>query len=198
MIRKNEAAAVTKATAAAAKSLSSLGPTTPVQKALDLSLEALDAAAKLTGVGPATAALILSIYDPVNVPFFQDELFAWCVPEKEGTKLKYDKKEYSELFKRVYEVRKRLGKGTRMVDLEQASFVLRHIDLVDELDRKSLETGTSSTTESPDLQAPPEAKEEGDVAEEPQAKPKNARGRPKKRKSTKAESPEQKPKRTKR
>jgi hypothetical protein len=139
MIQKNDAAATVEATEKAAKLLSALKSTSTSQKALELTLSALDAACKLTGVGPATGALILSVYDPNNAVFFQDELFAWCVPEKKDTKLKYDKKEYSELFKRAYDLRKRLGDGTRMVELEKASFVLQHLDVVDESSREALE-----------------------------------------------------------
>lgn len=32
---------------------------------------------KLHGVGPATASLVLSIFDPQTVPFFEDELYIW-------------------------------------------------------------------------------------------------------------------------
>ncbi|KPI43897.1 uncharacterized protein AB675_6295 [Cyphellophora attinorum] len=141
MVRKNDAGTVTKATEKAAKLLSSLNATTTSQKALELTLSALDAACILTGVGPATGALVLSVYDPNNAVFFQDELFAWCVPEKKDTKLKYDKKEYSELFKRAYDLRERLGDGTQMVELEKASFVLQHLDVVDEASREALEAG---------------------------------------------------------
>lgn len=34
-------------------------------------------AKNLKGIGPATAALLASCYDPENMPFFSDELFRW-------------------------------------------------------------------------------------------------------------------------
>lgn len=40
--------------------------------------DAIQILIKLSGVGPATASLILSVYDPHNIPFFSDELARWC------------------------------------------------------------------------------------------------------------------------
>lgn len=89
--------------------------------------------ATLKGIGPATASLLLSVYDPENVPFFSDELFRWiCWDEKSGwgRKIKYDVKEYKELFEGVETVRERLKResgekeGFRAVDLEKGAFVL--------------------------------------------------------------------------
>lgn len=140
MIRKNDASAVSKHTADAAKQLSGLNTDMAVPEALDTIMSAMDAASKLKGVGPATATLVLSAYNSENAPFFEDELYAWCLPEKAGSKLKYDKKEYREMFDRVWEVRKRLGEGVSMVHLEKAAFVLQHLDLAEAQDVQALET----------------------------------------------------------
>ncbi|KAI9870206.1 MAG: hypothetical protein M1830_004534 [Pleopsidium flavum] len=93
--------------------------------------------ATLKGIGPATASLLLSVYDPENVPFFSDEVFRWiCWDEKSGwgRKIKYDVKEYKELFEGVKAVRTRLtgdggegegeGEGVGAADLEKGAFVL--------------------------------------------------------------------------
>jgi hypothetical protein len=130
MIRKNDASTVLEATSAAAEALSSLRHDSSSSQALEATLAAMAAASKLTGVGPATASLVLAVFKPDLVPFFQDELWAWCFPEKVGTKLKYDKKEYEALFRKMWDIKNKLGASTGMVQLEKASFVLQHMDLV--------------------------------------------------------------------
>lgn len=82
---------------------------------------------KLKGIGPATAALLLSTYDPEKLPFFSDELFRWVFwDDKVGgrwdRKIKYSLKEYRELVARVDELRKRLGRGA--LDAEKVAYVL--------------------------------------------------------------------------
>ena len=131
MIRKNDGKAVLEATEATAKSLASMPSNPTMSQALDVTLSAMNTISKLSGVGPATASLVLAVYSP-RIPFFQDELWAWLFPEKAGGKLKYDRKEYEMLFCKCWEVRERAGKGVDMVALEKASFVLQHIDLVPE------------------------------------------------------------------
>lgn len=44
--------------------------------------DSLDILTKLKGIGPATAALLLSTSDPETLPFFSDELFRWAFWEK--------------------------------------------------------------------------------------------------------------------
>ncbi|KAI9811488.1 MAG: hypothetical protein M1827_005471 [Pycnora praestabilis] len=96
---------------------------------------AIQKLAELKGIGPATASLLLSVYDPTDVPFFSDELFRWAFYEAKGgpekgweRKIKYDLKEYRELFKKVSTLRERLGsesgKTVRAVDVEKVGFVL--------------------------------------------------------------------------
>ena len=82
---------------------------------------------ELKGVGPATASLLLSMYDGDNVPFFSDELFRWiCWDDKTGwkKKIKYDFKEYDLLVEGVKNLRDKLGKDTKAVDLEKVAYVL--------------------------------------------------------------------------
>lgn len=90
---------------------------------------------KLKGVGPATASLILSVYDPVQAPFFSDELFRWiCWDERAGwdRKIKYDAKEYRMLCEGVQALMERFGsgaegtggKGVQAVELEKVAYVL--------------------------------------------------------------------------
>ena len=138
MIRKNDPSTVLKATTASAKTLSALRDDLSTSEAVQVVLSAMAEASKLTGVGPATASLVLAIYKPDLVPFFQDELWAWCFPDSAGTKLKYDKKEYEILFRKCWEIKQSLRKGVSMVDLEKASFVLQHVDLLTDDEKKTL------------------------------------------------------------
>lgn len=96
---------------------------------------------KLKGIGPATAALLLSTNDPKSLPFFSDELFRWAFWEdKTGArwdrKIKYSAKEYRELKGKVDELRGRLGREA--IEAEKVAYVLGKRD--DDL----------STTERPD------------------------------------------------
>lgn len=149
MIRKNDPKEVSKTTTGVADLLAPLSssiedgvaakkPLPDVKEILDGTLNALDKASKLSGVGPATASVILSIYDPVNMPFFEDEMFNWACVDLGKAKLKYDKKEYSDLVKRVWDLRRRLKMDVISVDIEKTSFVLQHWDLVDEKDQNAM------------------------------------------------------------
>jgi hypothetical protein len=89
--------------------------------------EGLNILTRLRGIGPATAALLLSTSDPEHLPFFSDELFRWAFwQNKTGArwdrKIKYSLKEYRELKEKVDELRNRLGRGA--VELEKAAYVL--------------------------------------------------------------------------
>ena len=65
-------------------------------------IKGLDILTKLSGVGPATAALLLSVNSPNTVPFFSDELFRFSQLTRDGNggvsgwdrKIAYNKKEY--------------------------------------------------------------------------------------------------------
>jgi len=96
--------------------------------------ESLNILTKLKGIGPATAALLLSTSDPEKLPFFSDELFRWAFWEsKSGAgwdrKIKYSLKEYRELKEKIDELRGRIG--TRAIEAEKVAYVLgkRETDL---------------------------------------------------------------------
>ena len=91
------------------------------------------ALSKLKGIGPATASLLLSSYDPVRIPFFSDEIyryFLWEEAKLKGwdRKINYTIKEYRALFERVAALRKRLeeasGEEVSAVYIEKAAYVL--------------------------------------------------------------------------
>lgn len=92
-------------------------------------LRALKQLTALRGIGPATASLLLSVYQPDVIPFFSDELFRWTHwggDAKAGVgwerKIKYNVKEYEGLLNRVEKLRKRLSVGA--TDAEKVAFVL--------------------------------------------------------------------------
>lgn len=90
-------------------------------------LKALKILTKLRGIGPATASLLLSVYQPGTVPFFSDEVFRWTHWDEQGKtgwgrSIKYCVKEYGEVIARVERVRERLG--VRAVDVERVAYVL--------------------------------------------------------------------------
>lgn len=158
MIRKNEESSVLEATSAAASTLSPLKDSSTLSEAVEITLSAMTAVSKLTGVGPATASLVLAVYKPDLVPFFQDELWAWCFPEKAGAKLKYDRKEYEMLFRECWQVKQRLNGSCAMVKLEKASFVLQHMDQSDHFGTEGVEEPESESTANADGDDSVEAK----------------------------------------
>jgi hypothetical protein len=94
---------------------------------------AITTLSKLKGIGPATASLILSSYDPVNIPFFSDELFRylhWSEAKAKGwdRKIKYSMKEYKDLYDQTQILRQRLekdgGKAVKAIDLEKMAYAL--------------------------------------------------------------------------
>jgi len=98
-----------------------------------LACKAISSIAKLRGVGPATASLFLSCYDPIKVPFFSDELFRylhWSDAKGKGwdRKISYTMKEYKTLFDKMQVLRKRLktvsGKTVKAIDLEKMAYAL--------------------------------------------------------------------------
>lgn len=76
----------------------------------------------LRGVGPATASLLLSVYDPTNVIFFSDEAYRWLVADGEKVKLLYNVKEYQELNGKAHALMSRLK--VTPIDVEKTAFVL--------------------------------------------------------------------------
>lgn len=89
--------------------------------------DSLNTLTKLKGIGPATAALLLSTSDPEKLPFFSDELFRWAFWEDKSAsrwdrKIKYSLKEYRELVARVDELRKRISVSA--LHAEKVAYVL--------------------------------------------------------------------------
>ncbi|KFX93998.1 hypothetical protein V490_04570 [Pseudogymnoascus sp. VKM F-3557] len=76
----------------------------------------------LSGVGPATASLLLSVHDPDNVIFFSDEAYRWLVCGGKEQPIKYTLKEYEQLEVRAKELMDRLGVGAR--EVERTAFVI--------------------------------------------------------------------------
>ncbi|KAJ4319599.1 hypothetical protein N0V94_003832 [Neodidymelliopsis sp. IMI 364377] len=102
------------------EAFASLSTTDDVMKALKI-------LTKLRGIGPATASLLLSVYQPDEVPFFSDELFRWTHWEEKGKTgwgrtIKYNVTEYKQVLVRIEELRGRLG--ARAVDAERVAYVL--------------------------------------------------------------------------
>ena len=96
--------------------------------------KALTALIALKGIGPATASLLLSCYDPVHIPFFSDELYRYLHWE-EGTrgkgwdrKIGYTLKEYRALYDKLQILRLRLehesGEEVKAVEVEKMAYAL--------------------------------------------------------------------------
>ncbi|KAK5112164.1 hypothetical protein LTR85_011597 [Meristemomyces frigidus] len=91
---------------------------------------------KLRGVGPATATLLVALCDPVNIPFFSDELYRWAFWDAPATakgsgwkrEIKYTLKEYLQLYPKVHQLKARLasesGKEISALDVEKVAYVL--------------------------------------------------------------------------
>ncbi|KAF1347812.1 hypothetical protein BDV97DRAFT_370702 [Delphinella strobiligena] len=86
----------------------------------------------LKGIGPATASLLMSVYDSENAPFFSDELFQWMMFEDgKGNgwdrRIKYSIAEYKQMVPLVEAFRERLekdgGKATAL-EVEMVAYVL--------------------------------------------------------------------------
>ncbi|RDW76276.1 uncharacterized protein DSM5745_06268 [Aspergillus mulundensis] len=142
MVRQNQDKTVSRATASAFSSLSSLaGSIETVETALST------LTTPLRGVGPATASLILSTASK-DVPFYSDDVFLWlCVGvypfHSSSTKTskevkpngelnaKYNVAEYRRLWEGVQGLRERLnegvekGKEVSCSDVERVALVVR-------------------------------------------------------------------------
>jgi len=79
------------------------------------------------------------VYDPTTAPFFSDELFRWISgagvssddkPQGWDKKISYNKKEFTQLWDCVTQIRERLQSEPRdeavtAVELEKAAYVIR-------------------------------------------------------------------------
>lgn len=89
---------------------------------MDNTIASMKTLALLSGIGPATASLLLSVHDPDGVLFFSDEAYRWlCCGGKESP-IKYNWKEYAELEQNSDELMSRLKLGAR--DVERLAFVI--------------------------------------------------------------------------
>lgn len=84
---------------------------------------AMTALTKMRGIGPATAALLLSVHDAERVIFFSDEAFWWlCCDGKRGAPIKYTPKEYESLRLEADKLVSRLAVSA--TDVEKVAYVL--------------------------------------------------------------------------
>ncbi|KAL9480078.1 hypothetical protein ACSS6W_004864 [Trichoderma asperelloides] len=78
--------------------------------------------AKLKGIGPATASLLLSVHDAQNVIFFSDEAFYWLCCGGKKAAIKYNIDEYAALRDEAEALIKRLDVSA--TDIEKVAYVL--------------------------------------------------------------------------
>ena len=87
----------------------------------------------LKGIGAATASLLLSCYDPVNMPFFSDELYRyalWGDAKHYGwdRNINYNPTSYRDLIEEFEDIQNRLrkkkGKTIKAIDLEKVAYVI--------------------------------------------------------------------------
>lgn len=147
MVRKNDSSVIQQQTALGFESLASSESSYPSVQTI---IKALDIVCKLSGIGPATGTLILNLYDPVNIPFFQDELFAWIFPESKGSKLKYTQKEYRQLIEATHPVLQRLK--VTALELEKVSYVLGHTNILDQEAKQQLNEALGQNSSTKDEQ----------------------------------------------
>lgn len=92
---------------------------------------------ELRGIGPATASLLLSVFEPRYLPFFSDEVYRWLrydEPEDtpgKGTRwartIKYTAKEYACVLRLAHDLQARLlslGRKASADEIERVAYVL--------------------------------------------------------------------------
>ncbi|KAL7901998.1 hypothetical protein HDV63DRAFT_64719 [Trichoderma sp. SZMC 28014] len=80
------------------------------------------ALAKLKGIGPATASLLLSVHDAQNAIFFSDEAFYWLCCGGNKASIKYNIDEYAAMNDEAQALVKRLDVSA--TDIEKVAYVL--------------------------------------------------------------------------
>lgn len=158
MINKNSPEEVKTCTVAAAKTLAPFDSTNSRADITAAVTAALTEVCKLKGVGPATGTLVLSIFKPDIVPFFQDETYYWITSEHDK-KLKYDKKEYAVILEEVLKIVLQQDIDARQ--LEMTAYVLFHADELNDEQRRKLTDSVNVKTGSDEL--PGEAVNAGDA-----------------------------------
>lgn len=111
-------AAMAKNTIAEAIATYRAGPS-PSDKTIAATLAML---AKLRGIGPATASLLLTVHDPTRIVFFSDEVFYWLCCDGRVDKIKYTNPEYEQLRKAARVLMARLDVSA--TDVEKVAYVL--------------------------------------------------------------------------
>jgi len=135
MIQKNTDAEVQEHTAKAASLMKVIHHSQSANVITSTVETALKEVCNLKGVGPATGTLVLSVFKPKTVPFFEDELFFCLHPDHTG-KLKYDKAEYKSLLSRALDIV--LNRNVEAQTLEKTTYVLMHADKLGQDDREQL------------------------------------------------------------
>jgi hypothetical protein len=127
--------------------------------------------AKLKGIGPATASLILAVYDPDGATFFGDEVFrwlAWGEPQKGasgwGRKIAYNASEYRTLDRLASALTARLGVAA--VEAEKVGYVLG---------KESADVDAVAKTSSTATKAPERSKRKSEAADSTETKPKRSK-----------------------
>lgn len=132
-----------------------------------LACKAISSISKLRGVGPATASLFLSCYDPFKVPFFSDELFRylhWSDTKGRGwdRKISYTMKEYKTMLAKTQALRDRLetesGETVKAIDLEKMAYVLGKGGEVEPASTVGGKRGHAGVEEDNDALRPPSPK----------------------------------------
>ncbi|KAI0466647.1 hypothetical protein F4859DRAFT_518901 [Xylaria cf. heliscus] len=127
--------------------------------------KATDAIAKLRGIGPATASLLLSVHDPERVIFFSDEAYWWLCCGGQKSPIKYNAKEYQELKIAADKIVKRLQVGA--TDIERVAYVAMKNDAWQPLPSvsgpKKAPTEKSKVTDQPTNKTPAKRKGSSNV-----------------------------------
>lgn len=165
LVKSNSEEAV-KATTTAAFSLDLSAPE------IALVEKAMNELIKLKGIGPASASLLLSVYNPDGLPFFSDELYHFvnetgsfsATKANRTAKIAYSKKEYKELYGKVQQLRDRIqndeGESVSALDLEMTAYVLARSNQLDiavpeEASQEPKEIAPAADeTEEPDVPEP--------------------------------------------
>lgn len=136
MIQKNTEAEVQEHTEKAASLIKDIQPGQGAAAITSAIEAALKQVCNLKGVGPATGTLVLSVFQPKLVPFFEDELYFCLHPDHTG-KLKYDKAEYKSLLVEALDIV--LNQNVEAQALEKTAYVLMHADKLSDDAKKELE-----------------------------------------------------------
>lgn len=139
--------------------------------------KAITTLAKLKGIGPATASLLLSCYDPMKVPFFSDELYRYLHFEEAKTKgwdrkISYSAKEYKSLFEKTQTLRERLSMASDSKRPRTSSTSSQASISALEIEKLAYVLGKQATKSQIPPPSPPHASAQDDNRETQQPPPK--------------------------